>query len=167
MGWLSDVGGLVSAGVGIYDAFSGGDGDAEDALKEQQRSLEQARGLADAIADPTSKRFQNLVSQEREAANQAFIQGIDRMLVEHARQKAKGGPGILLSDRRDEALASAVGRQRELGDIEARKAARDTLAQAAQATGIGLSAGPATVQLAQNIEAGDRNRRAGGFSTLR
>ena len=166
MGFLSDIGGLVSAGVGIYDAFSGGDDRSEDLLKEQESNLAFSRNVAQALANPNSKMFQNLVAQEEDAARTAFAEGIDRLLVEHARAKARGGPGVLMSDRRDEALAQAVGRQRETGTQAAREAARNALTQAASASGIGLTAGTPTIQVAQQVEQAGRDRRAGGWDLI-
>lgn len=157
---------MVSAGAGIFDAFSGGDDDAKDILRAQENNLQFAGNVAKAIADPNSQLFQDLVAQEEEAARQSFIQGIDQLLIEHERARARGAPGYLLSDRRDEALAKAVGQQRELGTIQARNTARETLKNAASAAGVGLGAAPSTIQVAQQVEQADANRRAGGFDLI-
>lgn len=166
MGFLSDAANIGSAVAGIVKSFSDDDGGAGKVNKQAQQNLALSSSIANALANPNSKLFKDLTAQERDAARTSFAEGIDRLLIEHARAKAKGAPGYLTSDRRDEALASAIGRQREVGAAEARQAARNTLAQAAGAAGVGLSAAPQVAQTALTVDLNDRNRFAGGLDLV-
>ena len=167
MGFLSSIADVVSAGASLVDAFGGGDKDARKASGASQESARFAAEVARALGDPNSALFQQNLAAEREAQRHAFVQGLNDLIAKAGRLRTKGAPSPFgMSDRRDEAVASAVAKQRATGEASAREAARNALLQASQAAGVGVSAGSSAAKTAQEVAASEANRRAGGFDVL-
>ena len=155
---LGSVGTALAGGAALIGALKGGGSEGSGVLKGQKQRLGFADELVRAIADPNSELFRNLVTPEEQVANQSFAQGLYRFFIEDARRRAAGGRGaVTIPERRDEAFASALARQRELSTAEARERARAALQNAASATGIGLQTAPSTVTAAQNIGQTERD----------
>ena len=155
---IGSIGTALTGGAALIGALKGGGSEGSGVLKGQEQRLGFADQLARAIADPNSELFRNLVTQEEQAANQSFAQGLYRFFIEDARRRAAGGRGSVTNpERRDEAFASALAKQRETATAEARRRARETLQNAASATGIGLQTAPSTVTAAQNIGQTERD----------
>lgn len=122
---------LLGVGLGAKQALDPGSPDFSPALT-QAPEFQLAMGRA--IADPTNQQFLNLREAEREAATRRYQAGLEDILREHYRNRAKGGPGVITTpQRQDENFWRALATQRVLDDPAAR--ARQALAAASGASG--------------------------------
>jgi hypothetical protein len=150
---------ILGLGLGAKQAF---DPDKPDFSPALTQAPEFQLAMGRAIADPESQQFLNLRNAEREAATRRFQAGLEDILLEHKRNRAIGGPGVITTpQRQDENMWRALAMQRVLDDPAAR--ARAALSTAAGASGgnPGVSANVANAEFAV-----PRSQQAAGISFL-
>jgi len=124
--------------------------------------------LAKAIKDPQHPWYRALVKQERQDSYNQFLMALQQHDVQRQRAVARGlSPTFTTSTDpsirdafREKQLA--VYRSHPVLQQEARQRARETLQNAAAATGIGLQTAPSSVTAAQNIGQTGRDVLAAG-----
>ena len=105
-GILKDILGIVGAGIGIFNAFSGQD--EPEGTQEILALARQSAKFAEAL-DPNSPIFKQLVGEEEATIRRNTIEGLRQLRVQNRRALARGNVGILINpERRDEAIASAT-----------------------------------------------------------
>lgn len=153
---IKDIYDAVGGGIQLARAFTGRK--KSKSAKRARKTAKRAAKLARAAADPTSPTFRNLAGQYDAENRRALIQGIDRIMRENARTKARGGIGFGINpERRDESRTQALARAFMKSREGARREARDTLLAASH--GLTGSAGALPV-------AADEARSAQNFELL-
>ncbi|MCB7127937.1 MAG: hypothetical protein J3T61_00160 [Candidatus Brocadiales bacterium] len=130
LGFLKDVVGLISTGVGIYQGLKGQDAPAgtDELLAAAARSAK----FADAL-NPNSELFQQIAAEEDAESRRNLVEGLRFLTTEQNRATGRGMRGILNPERRDEAIAQVTARGFQTSKEESRQKARDFLTRAAQA----------------------------------
>ena len=147
-----DIGDIVGGGFQLARAFGGRK--ASKSAKRARKTARQARRLAAAAADPTSPTFRNLAAQYDQENRRALIQGIDRIMRENARARARGDVGFGVNpERRDESRTQALARAFMQSREQARREARNTLLAASQ----GLTGTASALPVAADEERAGQN----------
>ncbi len=109
-------------------------------LALQERALTQQVGFFEAIGDPRGMQFQDIAGFLEQDALRDFEEGLRQVSVQNRRAVARGGGFLLNPERRDEALLSALAREREVGGTAARQQTFDILLRAAGQPSAGIGA---------------------------
>ena len=167
--FLGGVGGIASVAAPLIGALKNKPRPAPATAQLDARST-QANRMASAAADPNDPMYRNLVRLEEESGRVDIARAVNEMLRQRQHLARKFGPvryrGWFNPEREDEALSTTISQQGvEVGN-KARKTARDTLINSANAQSGTLSATGNLAQLQGQQGAAQRMATGQLYNTI-
>jgi hypothetical protein len=147
---LQNILNLVGSGMRVGNAFKGyqptaAEGAQGQVMSNQGQSLSNQGALLQALLDPNSTIYKNIVSGQTQQLNNTTQQGINDLLQQNRKAQLMGRGNFFNPERQDEAVSQYLTKQADTNANTARSNALDQIIKAAngygsQATGYGNQA---------------------------